>query len=114
MNMSEKKARILDGIIFAGSILAIVAPSTCLYGLHRVVKAMTVAHPGYSATSGTLLAYQLTVIVLISMIALSLVFLRPHLLKQMAVLNIIAGILIISFTMLAALTQILLVLPMTS
>jgi hypothetical protein len=113
MDMTDRKSQILDAILYAGSIIGLLAPTTCLYGLYRIIKAMNVADHAYYTTSGTILAYRLTIVTLVLASGLSVPFLRLHTLRRMALLNVTAGILIMSFTIMAAITQVLVDLPMT-
>lgn len=110
--MTDRKSVILDAILYTGSIFGLLAPTTCLYGLYRIIKAMNVGDRAYYTTSGTILAYRLTVVVIVLAAGLSVPFLRLHTLRRMALMNATAGILIMSFTILAAITQVLSVLPM--
>ena len=104
---------ILDRILYVASIAGLVAPSICLYGLHRVIRAINVADHAYYTTSGTIYADRITLVTIGLIVGLSIPFLRLHTLRQMAMLNLIAGILIMSCTIIAAITQLLMILPMT-
>ena len=111
--MTDRKSLILDAILYAGSSVCLLAPTICLYGLRQCIKAMNVAGHEYHTTAGTMLAYRLTLVTIVLVVGVSVPFLRLDTLRRMALLNVIAGIVILSLTIMAGITQLIMVMPIT-